>query len=63
MVGQDRIVNGKESILAGKTYSKGSKMTLQSWIDGERSSCWVHTCDVLTAVDVFLCQLISVIPV
>ena len=35
MVGQDRVVNGEESILAREADSKGSKMTLQSWIDGE----------------------------
>ena len=37
-------------------------MTLESWVDNEGSSCWVHSSDIQSVVDIFECKLLSVVP-
>lgn len=62
VIRQDGVVNAEERIMAWEADSKSCKMSLQSWVDGETSSCGIHAGNVLTVVDVLGCQLVPVIP-
>ena len=37
-------------------------MALESWVDNEGSSCWVHSSDIQGVVDIFEGELLSVVP-
>ena len=63
MIRKDRVVDGVKSILTREADCKGCKVSLKSWIDCEGSCCWVHGRDVLAAVNVLLCKLVSVVPI
>ena len=38
------------------------EMALEPWVDDERSSCWVHSSDIQSVVDIFEGEFLSVIP-
>ena len=37
-------------------------MALESWVDNEGSSCWVHSSDIQCVVDIFEGKLLSIVP-
>mmetsp|Transcript_30311 Transcript_30311/g.36798 ORF Transcript_30311/g.36798 Transcript_30311/m.36798 type:complete len:280 (-) Transcript_30311:4309-5148(-) len=60
---QERTVDLHQRVLPGEIHGQGHEQALQTRVDDERTGCGVHRGDVLSVVDVLLCQLGAVIPV
>ena len=63
MIRHDGAVDGEQRLLTRKNNSKCCKMSLQSWIDCEASSSWIHAGNVLGVVDVLQSQFVPTVPV
>lgn len=42
--------------------SKYTEMALETWINREAASCRIHTGHILTLMNVFQCQFVTIIP-
>jgi len=63
MVGEDVVVDGVKSVLAGEAECKHVEMTQESRINGEAAGGRIHTWQVLGVMNLFQCQLGPVVPV
>ena len=57
---------GTENCEQGRCFwelnSSCPEMALESWVNDERTSCWVHSSDIQSVVDIFEGEFLSVIP-
>jgi hypothetical protein len=63
MLIQNASIDGHQCIMARETDGKYTKMSLQSRINSEAASCWIHGRNILCIVNFFQSKLGSVIPV
>jgi hypothetical protein len=62
MSGKISSIDHRERGLIRHTDSKKPEVSLESWIDSERTSSWVHSRNELSVFDLFHCKLALVIP-
>ena len=63
MVGNYCVVDREEGLLTRKDHRKCSKMSLQSRIDCEAASCWIHASHILSIMDILQSQFVPAVPV
>ena len=62
MLGQDGLVDPEERVVSREHNREGGKVPLQPWVDCEAACSWIHAGNVLHIMNVFLGQLVPVVP-
>jgi len=59
---QVRRVDGRERRVVGHTNGKKPEMSLESWVNNERTGSWVHSGNKLGVLDIFKRKFTLIIP-